>query len=104
MMDTLNPWDARSVARWAAAKVSAGDDVKTLWTRRTLDGPGYMLTKPEESPRSGMWNRVAVITVEDAMNIAQRAPRGWPALCRLSEKIEMFLVPPQQLPDTHTRE
>lgn len=90
----LNPWDPRSVARWAASKVWDEAESRILWLRINLEGPGYMLTLPEREPRGGMWTRVALIDVEDAMRIAQRGPRGWPALCRLAEKIEEALPPP----------
>lgn len=86
--DALNPWDPRSVARWAAAKVWEESHDRVLWLRLTLDGPGYMLTEPDKKPLGGIWDRIALIDVEDAMRIAQRGPRGWPALCRLAEKIE----------------
>jgi hypothetical protein len=89
----INPWDPRSVARWAAAKVWEEAESRLLWLRINLEGPGYMLTDVEREPRGGMWTRVALIDVEDAMRIAQRGPRGWPALCRLAEKIEEVLPP-----------
>jgi len=84
----INPWDSRSVARWAASKVQGDARPQSLWLRITIDGPGYMLTEPEEKPQAGLWSRVALIDAEDAMRIAQGGPRGWPALCRLAEKVE----------------
>jgi hypothetical protein len=89
----LDPWDPRSVARWAAAKVFDAAETRLLWLRVTLEGPGYMLTPPGTAPRGGVWQRVALVDVEDAMRISQRGPRGWPALCRLAEKIEEALPP-----------
>ena len=89
----INPWDPRSVARWAATKVWDDAESRMLWLRINLEGPGYMLTQPEGSPRGGVWRKVALIDVEDAMRISQRGPRGWPALCRLAEKIEEALPP-----------
>lgn len=89
-MSDLNPMDARAVARWAAERVWKEDATRILWVRVNLDGPGYMLTDPKSPPRAGLWTQVALIDLEDAMRIAQRGPRGWPALCRLVEKIEEF--------------
>lgn len=91
MKEALNPRDPRSVARWAAARVWDDAAPKALWVRINFDGPGYMLTDPEKEPQAGLWSKVALIDVEDAMRIAQRGPRGWPALCRLAEKIEGVL-------------
>jgi hypothetical protein len=83
------------MARWAAEKVWADVEggPRTLWLRFTIDGPGYMLTKPESKPQGGVWQRLALIDIEDAMRIAQRGPRGWPALCLLADKIEAVLAP-----------
>lgn len=65
---------------------------KALWARKTFDGLGFMLTENAGvPPRSGLWSYVATIDAEDADRIQQRGPRGWPALCRLSEKIEEAL-------------
>lgn len=65
---------------------------KALWARKTFDGPGFMLTESMSTPpRCGLWTYVATIDAEDADRIQQRGLRGWPALCRLSEKIEETL-------------
>lgn len=99
-IDWHNP---REVARWAAEKVYHAFESATnlgntdqvfsqcLWVRTTLDGPGFMLTAPEQKPRGGLWTKIAVVDIEDATRIVQRGPRGWPALCRLVEKIEEVL-------------
>lgn len=91
MPEALNPRDPRSVARWAAARVWEDAQNKVLWVRVNFDGPGYMLTDVDKQPQAGLWTRVALVDVEDAMRIAQRGPRGWPALCRLAEKVEEAL-------------
>lgn len=90
-LDTRSP---RSVARWAAARVYAEcSGPHALWVRVTaIDGPGFMLTGVKTQPKSGLWTKVALIDEEDAARIAQRGHRGWPALCRLAEKIEEQLV------------
>lgn len=84
----LDPEDPRSVARWAAERVWADAEPRTLWVRRNLDGTGFMLTDPEAPPRGGVWTRVVTLDVDDAERIAQRGPRGWPALVRLAEAVE----------------
>lgn len=86
----VDPLDPRSVARWAADRVYDDAASKFLWVRTTIDGPGYMLTELRE-PRGGMWTRVCLVDLDDAARIAQRGPHGWPALCRLAERIEETL-------------
>lgn len=84
--------EPREVARWTAERICLSDlTSQCLWLRYTLDGPGFMLTPPNDKPRGGLWTSVATISREDAERIMQRGPRGWPALCRLSEKIEAVL-------------
>lgn len=87
-VEALDPRDPKSVARWAATRVWEDAESKVLWIRVNVDGPGYMLTDVGKEPRAGLWRRIALIDVEDAMRITQRGMRGYPALLRLAEKVD----------------
>lgn len=89
MKKELNVNDPRSVARWASRQVIEQDQNLAIWFRQTLDGTGFMLTGPPfHPPKSGTWTYVTTLCYEDAERINNRGPRGWPALCRLCEKLE----------------
>jgi hypothetical protein len=100
---TVDPRDAKSIARWTAERALDAATPQRLWQRSTIDGTGFMVTGVAEAPRAGLWKGVIDLDLEDAHRIARRGARGWPALVRVADQIAtvlgLALIDPPAPPD-----